>query len=58
MGKEEILAYQWNCDFCGRMKILPGNDNDLPYDWIEEDILAFCCWSHRSDWHKLNTPGD
>ena len=58
MGKDDIHAYRWTCDYCGRMHLLPGDDEEPPLDWIEEEVLAFCCWAHQRDWYKQNPPQD
>lgn len=52
MGIEEVNARLWTCDYCNRIKLLLGFDMDPPYSWIKDDILAFCCWSHKADWYK------
>lgn len=57
MGREEVLANLWSCDFCNRQKLIIADDKDLPYDWVKEDILVFCSWSHRNDWNKEKDRG-
>ncbi len=58
MGVEEVFANQWMCDHCNRMRLIHGDDQDPPLDWIVEEVLSFCCYSHQSDWHKKNDPRD
>ena len=53
MGVEEIIARQWTCDQCGRMDVIPGDDEDPPYHWEIDCVLAFCGFSCKTAWRKL-----
>ena len=46
MGVENIAAWLWECDVCGRHRVMPGDDEDPPYGWISEGMLAFCGHTH------------
>lgn len=58
MGVEDIFAWLWRCDYCGRTHLLQGSDEAPPLGWTKVDILAFCCHSHYSSWLKTQKTDD
>ena len=52
MARKDVRAYCWECDYCGREKLLAYSDTEPPLDWVIDGELSFCCWGHANLWKK------